>query len=31
MDDLHFVNKNNTLYSLILVMIILLFYNVIEK
>ena len=31
MDDLHFVNNNSTLYPLILVMIILLFYNAIEK
>ena len=30
MDDLHFVNDINTLYLLILVIIILLFYNVIE-
>ena len=31
MDDLYFVNDNNTLYPLILVIIILLFYNVIKK
>jgi hypothetical protein len=31
MDDLHFLNDNNTLYPLVLVIIILLFYNIVEK
>lgn len=31
MDELHFLNDNNTLYPLDLVIIILLFYNIVEK